>query len=244
MTSEQVPFLVATVLLTSGCALFGRGGADPLHSPYPTRRVWAVVPLRNESGSTHADGLVMADHLARQLENATNLDVLPVNRVLAAMEALELAEVSSPAEATQVLRSLRVDGLVVGTMTAYDPYDPPKLGLAIELYVDEHVEHFDSINVRRLSRAATAVGPLPYPAARQQPTSTVSAMFDAASPEIRRKLKRYATRRGQTETQDAWHRYRLSMDLYSEFVSYVMSWRLLGVETQRIAPAAQQPPPS
>ena len=31
------------------------------------------------------------------------------------------------------------------------------------------------------------------------------------------------------------------MDLYSEFVSYVMSWRLLRAETQRIAPPTTQP---
>lgn len=241
MTSEQVLLLTTTVLLTTGCTLSGRRGADPLHSPYPTRRVWAVAPLSNESGSTQADGWSMADHLTRQLENATHLDVLPVNRVLAAMEALEMTQVSSPNEAAQLLRSLGVDGLVVGTITAYDPYDPPKLGLAIELYVDERVEHFDSIDVRRLAQAATAVGPLPTPVGLRQPTSIVSAVFDAADPEIRQKLKRYAMNRGQAEDKEAWHRYRMSMDLYREFVSYVMSWRLLSAETQRTAPPTIPP---
>lgn len=235
MTSEQVPLLTAALLLITGCALFSPRGADPLLSPYPTRRVWAVAPLRNESGSTQADGWAIADHLVKQLENARHLDVLPVNRVLAAMDALKLPQVRSPNEAKQLLRTLGVDALVVGTITAYDPYDPPRLGLAIELYIDQNVEHFDSIDVRGLTRAATAVGPLPGPASVREPTSTVSAVFDAADPMVRRKLQRYAIDRGQVPDKDFWHLYRVSMDLYSEFVSYVMSWRLLRAEAQRIA---------
>lgn len=244
MTSEQVQLLTAIALLAGGCALFGPRGADPLHSPYPTRRVWAVAPLRNESGSVQANGWSIADHLARHLENATNLDVLPVNRVLGAMEALSIVEITSAAQARQLLQSLSVDGLVVGTVTAYDPYDPPKLGLTIELYVDKRVEYLDAINVRRLTRAATDVGSLPNPPGLRQPVSTISAVFDAADPVVRSKLRRYAVNRGQMADSESWRLYRISMDLYSDFVSYVMSWRLLRAETQRVTPATTQPAPS
>ena len=236
MTSEQVLLLTATVLIASGCAWFGPQGADPLHSPYPTRRVWAVTPLRNESGSVQADGESMADHLVRQLENATNLDVVPVNRVLGAMAKLEITEIASPAEARQLLHSLSVDGLIVGSITAYDPYDPPKLGLAIELYVDKRVEYQDVLDVRRLARASTDVDSQPPGSLKlRQPTSTVSAVFDAADSETAEKLRRYATGRGQAPDDESWHLYRINIDLFSEFVSYMMSWRLLRAESQRIA---------
>ena len=88
-----------------------------------------MAPLRNESGSIQADGGSIADHLTKHLENASNLDVIPVNRVLAAMARLEYGRVTSPTEARHLLHSLSVDGLVVGSITAYDPYDPPKVRL-------------------------------------------------------------------------------------------------------------------
>jgi hypothetical protein len=247
MTSEQVLLLTAKMLLISGCSLMTGPGAKPLQSPYPTQRVWAVAPLRNESGNVQANGHTLADHLARQLENASNLDVLPVNRTLAAMEALDITTVSNPAQARQVLASLGADALVIGTITAYDPYDPPKLGLAIELYVNKRVEYFDSLDVRKLARAATSQGALPPPPGmRQPPSNIISAFFDAANPDTRYRLMRYARDRSQEHQHrdQPWQIYRINMDLYSEFVSYVMSWRLLRAETQRTAPPTTQPTPS
>ncbi len=266
MTSKQVMLIAVLVGVISGCESLNskvdtwltQKGAPPLDSPYPTRHIWAIAPLRNESGSSSADGLALADHLARQLENASNLDVLPVNRTLAAMEAIELGWVASPQQAKRLLETLGADGLVVGTITAYDPYDPPKLGLAIELYTNPAVEASDAAvlgspsaesiepgsadslaSLQRLAWSATAVSTQPDGGgATKQPVSVVSAFFDGASPKVRMGLEHYAHERGEPRVAESWHTYRISMDLYSEFVSYVMSWRLLRVEAQRISPLA------
>lgn len=78
MTSEQV-LLTALVLCCiaiaaclGGCASdrfnFGwvrKDVVEPLTSPYRERQLWAVVPLRNESGSLNPKGLTLADHLVR-----------------------------------------------------------------------------------------------------------------------------------------------------------------------------------
>ncbi|MCC7192095.1 MAG: hypothetical protein IT444_04860 [Phycisphaeraceae bacterium] len=243
MTSKQVMLTLAVIYLTA-CAALPRRGADPLVAPYGERRVWAVAPLRNESGSLSVDTAALADHLARHLENAENLDVLPVNRVLAAMDAMRMAEIITPADALKVLNVLQCDGLIVGTVTSYDPYDPPKLGMAIELFTSQRFEERHITDVRAISSAATDTGPLP--AIRQkQPVTVISAYFDAADPDVRRKIARYATDRRVTRDPDFVFQkneeqpermYRISMDLYSEFVSYVMSWRLLHAETIRLAP--------
>jgi hypothetical protein len=242
MTSEQV-MLAALTLLLGGCGLFRPEPVEPLVSPYPTPRVWAVPPLRNQSGTPRVDGAVLADHFAHRLANARNIEVLPVNRVLAAMEALHLAEITSPGDAMRLLSTLGADGLVVGVVTAYDPYDPPKMGLALELYVNPRSEAVESLDPRLLTRAATAgaVGPA-GPVRLRQPVNAVSAFFDAADPVLREKIQRYGYDRSPTDDdQDAWRRYRISMDLFSEFVSYVMSWRLLQAEHQRLSPPATQP---
>mgnify|MGYP005842722195 CR=1 FL=1 len=248
MTSKQVLLIaVAAIgaLAAPGCeTMFPTPGADPLQSPYGERRVWAIAPLRNESGSLAADGVLMADHLARQLENAGNLDVMPVNRTLAAMQAAGLSAIESPQQAAQIRSLLNADAILVGSITAYDPYDPPKLGLAVELYADASRQKHDApLDVRELSRASTGdEAELPNrPRDPSAASSVVSAFFDAADPAVRERLERYANRRGPVNEPDAWRRYRVSMDLYSEFVSYVVSWRLLREEAQRVAHEPRQP---
>ncbi|MCE9592327.1 MAG: hypothetical protein K8S99_17610 [Planctomycetes bacterium] len=231
----------------AGCGSGQKRGADPLVSPYPETRVWAVAPLRNESGTLHADGVRIAEHLARQLENAFHIDVLPVNRTLSAMEAMQIRDITTPADARKLLATLGCDALVIGTVTSYDPYDPPKLGMAIELYTSQHYDQTVAINPRNLTSAATPGDPPPppQPGRVKQPVSTVSAFFDSADPEVRRKLQRYASDRRKDKDDplafirpddESWHVYRISMDLYSEFVAYVMSWRLLRAETNRLTP--------
>jgi hypothetical protein len=222
-----------------------------LVSPYAQPRVWAVAPLRNESGSLEVDGATMADRLARQLENASNLDVLPVNRVLLAMEALEMSAVATPNDARRLLAVLECDGLLIGTITSYDPYDPPRLGLAIELFEGGRASTLNAFDTRAMVSAATDDATHPYahggtmPLHRQQgAVSGVSAYFDAAAADVREKLRRYAADRGGAGWhEEGWHRYRISMDLYSEFVTYVMSWRLLREESRRLARLVTNPAP-
>ena len=247
MTSKQVMLTLALLLWTCGCNFMAKQGAEPLISPYAERRVWAVAPLRNESGSRMVDGASMADHFARQLENASNIDVIPVNRVLAAMDALHLKELSNPADAMNLLSTLQVDGLIVGTVTSYDAYDPPKLGMAIELYTSHRVERSEEADLRELSSEAVDADkpPAKTPVSDRQPVTVVSAFFDAADPEVRHELDRYSLHRRvekdpdfvfQGDQAEPARMYRISMDLYSEFVSYVMSWRLLKEERERLAP--------
>ncbi len=245
MTSKQV-MLAWAVLLIGGCSLLGPPkGADPLIGPYGHRQVWAVAPLRNESGSQYADGAALADAIARHLEGASNLDVLPVNRTLQAMDALKMGPPSNPAEAMRLLKMLGADGLVIGTVSAYDPYDPPKLGIALELYVrPSRHRPLVGLDVRKLSRAARLPSPPSWgsPNWSRQPVASVSAFLDAADPVVRGKLERYALGRGSAKAPDSSVLYRISMDLYSEFATYVMSWRLLRAETQRVAKATENQP--
>lgn len=245
LRKREVTLLMLLLATLSGCDTTRYAGPDPLISPYAQRRVWAVAPLRNESGSLHADGLRVADQLTHHLTNATNIEMLPVNRVLRAMEALEIAEINTPADAARIMQTLGADGLIVGTITAYEPYDPPHLGLTIELFDGGVPAAFEAFDAQMLSRAMTDEQTHPYDQGGHRPAqrrdgvaSTVGAFFDAADADVRKKIQRYAGNRsgdGLMPPQDNWHRYRMSVDLYSEFVTYVMSWRLLRAETRRIA---------
>ena len=234
MTSEQV-MLTVMVLVLCGCAPSGPQVREAPAPSAPTR-LWAVAPLRNESGSAHADGLTLADHLARQFETAPGVDVLPVNRTLVAMEALNLASTASPGDALKLLGTLDADVLVVGTITAYDPYDPPKLGLALELYLSRRGHRQQALELRDLVSTPIDRTSVAQRQALRQPVAVVSAVFDASDPAVDELLQQYVRdRKPRSDDAGAARLHRISMDLFSQFVSNVMSRRMLQAESRRLA---------
>lgn len=245
MTSKQVMLTLTLLCIAalSGCAWNSQPTA--LQSPYPARQVWAVAPLRNESGSLHADGAKIADHLAQQIELVKGIDVLPVNRVLAAMQQLHMRTVQTKADAMKLRRTLGADGLVIGTISAYNPYPPMKLGMAIELYDASAGLPRTRVNPRKLTEASTEHQVVaPQPRAARQPVDQISGYYDAASPKVREQLQAYAADRGMNDhSPDNSRLYRLSMNLYTEFVSHEMTARLMQAECRRIKadPPATQP---
>ena len=199
MKSEQAMWMVVLmVVVTPGCTYRGAQKPQRLSAPYGDRQVWAVVPLRNESGSLHADGLKAADQLAQRLETVMGLDTIPVNRVLAAMQSLEMSAVSDAKDVADLRDVLGVDALVVGTLTAYYPYDPPKLGITIELYFNPQRESAHATDLRDLVRAGTddITPPDDQPTRSRRPVSVVSGFYDASDPGVHEKIVSYASRNG------------------------------------------------
>jgi len=244
MTSKQAMlalFATAMTLPTMlGCDYRGAAGRDQRPSaPYAQRQVWAVAPLRNESGSRFADGVSVADDLTQQLTLVRGIDTLPVNRVLAAMQSLQLSAVTTKDEALRLRQALGADALLAGTLTAWDPYDPPKIGVAVELYLDP-AHPTGSFDTRRLTWAGTEDGTIPGRGYQSpdQPVSAVSGFYDAADPVTRDALEDYGKRRGihEGKFEHNARMYRISMDLYSEFVSHQVCSRLLGSERVRLTP--------
>ena len=132
----RLPALAVAVLVGVGCEGSPARIIEPtaLTSPYPAPKLWAVAPFRNESGFSLVDGAAFADHLTRRLQQVQGIRVVPVNRVLAALAAERLEAVNSREAALRVMQTLDADGLVVGTLTAWDPYLPPKLGVICQLH--------------------------------------------------------------------------------------------------------------
>lgn len=244
MKSKQVPLILVglcAVMLMTQCALLPEPpGAPPLATPFDARTVVAVAPLRNESGSTHPDVLAISDQLSNHLANAHRTQSIPVNRVLQAMEALQMSAVQSATDARVLMRTLDADALIVGSITAWDPYDPPKVGMILELFTLGRSAHPGTTDLDRVTEAATDEMARIDALKQGKTRAIVNGYYNAADPAVRQMLRRYAHQRGSDpksqpfgevtfhfQDEEPWRQYRLSMDLYSEFVTYVMSWRLL-----------------
>jgi len=209
-------------------------------SPYSGPKLWAVVPFRNESGTTLVDPAALADKLVQQLQQIDGITVLPVNRTLEAMAAMELRSIREVPDAMELMQALDADGLIVGTVTAYDPYEPPKLGAIVQLYSRRHPvrSRGGGLNTRELTYSSTAglpVGTVVY----SQPVAQAEGYFDAANGAVLTRLRDYAHGRVPLESPSGYRRYLLSMDLYAEFVSHELTRRLFAAEWDRMSAERQ-----
>lgn len=208
-------------------------------SPYDTRDgdvLWAVAPLANESGTSAADVLRISDALAAAAAEVRGVTALPVNRTLAAMRALEMDAVRSPQDAASLASALGVDGILVGSITAYDPYDPPTLGLSVALYAPEGTPGLSSgwLDPRELQEAYTDHHILVETRFHDRPASVVSEHLNARNHEVLMALRRFAEGRHETESALGWRRYTASMELYTEFAAHHAVGRLLEEERLRL----------
>lgn len=227
--------------LLPGCSTTPK--SDRLRSPYARNAVVAVAPFRNESGTSRVDGVIMADKMARQLELVDGLVALPVDRVLAGMQAMQIRDITTPAEAEQLRDLIGADGLVIGTVTTYDAYDPPKLGLTVEMFTSKQLES------QTLARAVQQQNQkqerdwfAPNEPIQNQPFSNapaiVSHLYDAADAHTRDELQRFARSRGaQDHLPENWRTYRMDMHRYTTFVCYATVARLMHVENLRLHPS-------
>jgi len=214
----------------------GRGGQAEV--------LWAVAPLRNESGTTLVDTLAMTDTLTQQFEQARGITTVPLNRTLSMMRALGLSSIDSPQQARSVIEALGVEGLVVGSITAYDPYEPPKYGLALALFARPGSMGTPGGSAPDpltddpvlLNAASTDAG-LDLTTESLAPVAFAAEHLDGRNHEVQMAVQHYADGRNETVSALGWRRYLASMPLFADFASNRLAERLLESERLRLARA-------
>jgi hypothetical protein len=235
--------------------LTGCGGTTPpelttpevLVSPYQADRsqpLWAVAPLRNESGTSIAESMALADELVARIQEVRGLAAVPMNRVIGAMRATGLREINTPADARLLAQTLGVDGVIVGSITSWDPYDPPRIGLTLGLFgsgatPNAPQESTGSVDTRDLQRSSTEHALSRFD---DRPLSVIVSHYDARNHEVLMSVQRYAAGRTDFRAPLGWRSYLANMDQYSQFVAFHALNQLLDAERLRLARAT--PPPS
>ncbi|MCY2951903.1 MAG: hypothetical protein NTU53_07990 [Planctomycetota bacterium] len=202
------------------------GVERPLFLSGTTRQTWAVAPIINLSGQKQVDPILQADLLHRQLGDVAGLNPLPVNRVVEVYAALRMDRVQSEEQAALVCDLLGCDALVVVAVTDFDPFDPPKMGAALQLFRKGEYKRPANVDPYVLARRGT---PLP---GQQTPTPKpgfvqVVGMFDAANGSIRADLMRYAQGRTDPDGPYRERAYLVEMDRYCGFVYHSLIEQLL-----------------
>lgn len=230
--------IVGLLLAFSGCQSAQRNEPHVHASPYAGIQLWAVAPFMNESGVSIVDTARLADLYTEELQQVHGIDTVPVNRVIYAMRQLNMPAITSGADAVALVELLGVDGLIVGTVTAYDPYNPPTFGLAVQLFKPQLIEktHLDPRNLTRQASGEVELGAMQD----VRPVAQAAGIFSAQDERTRMWIDEYAVGRTPIDSAFGAEVYLVRMELYTKFVSYRLIGDLLASERFRMQAIAQE----
>jgi len=119
----------------SGCSLvLPEVSQQPvIRNPFPQLSRVAVAPFFNHSDEPTVNGRVVAAAYFAELQRTPGFEVVPIGVVEEAIIANRV-DLSGPGEARRLAELLGVDAVVVGSITDYSSYYPPRCGLRVEWY--------------------------------------------------------------------------------------------------------------
>jgi hypothetical protein len=142
----RTPWLAATVTvvvclcaasLMSGCALAPDiRHRERFHNPLPQLHRIAVLPFFNQSGEPTVNQIQVAEAYYAELQAIPGFEVLPVGVATAGWDqyVLQRGEPMQGRDFQELARFLGVDAVVVGAVTDFTPFSPPRLALTVRWY--------------------------------------------------------------------------------------------------------------
>ena len=129
--------IVLCLLILGGCSYLPEVSRQPtVFNPFPQLTKVAVAPFFNQSAEPSVDGRQFALAYAAELQVVPGFEVVPVGVVEAVMQQnrITFSGANGPTDARRLAQLLQVDAVVVGAVTDYTPYYPPRVGLDVEWY--------------------------------------------------------------------------------------------------------------
>lgn len=128
--------LLAITLLTlsTGCQLIPEIAHQPVvHNPFPQLTKVAIAPFFNLTTEASVDGRQFALAYFNELQLIQGFEVVPVGVVEKTMETYQI-ELNSPEQSRKLAQILGVDAIVIGAVSDFSPYYPPRCGIQVEWY--------------------------------------------------------------------------------------------------------------
>jgi len=126
--------LAVSILLLGGCSLLPEIAHQPtFHNPFPQLSRVAVAPFFNMSEEPTLNTRDVAVAYFAELQSVPGFEVIPVASVEEAIQRHGL-RLSSPEEVRRLAGILGVDAVVIGAVTDYSPYYPPRLAMQVRWY--------------------------------------------------------------------------------------------------------------
>jgi hypothetical protein len=131
-------FIAVCIAILGGCQWLPTISREPtVFNPFPQLSRVAVVPFFNLSAEPSVDGRQFALSYAAEVQAIPGFEVIPVGVVENKMQEYRITFANGKegaVEARKLAQLLGVDAVVIGAITDYSPYYPPRCGLDIEWY--------------------------------------------------------------------------------------------------------------
>jgi hypothetical protein len=132
--SWLVTVVAGAALVSAGCAAFPDRRVEPqYHNPFPQLHRVAVLPFYNQSAEPTVDGESIALNYYNELQDIPGFEVMPVGVAKQLLIASGI-EPRTGSDFQKLARAMNVDAVLVGSITEYSPYYPPRIGLAVDWY--------------------------------------------------------------------------------------------------------------
>lgn len=121
----------------SGCSLFPTvRHAQRLHNPFPQLKRVAVLPFYNQSDEPTLNQFEVGQAYYGALQAIPGFEVLPVGVVQSQWEAYSAihGEPTGGPEYQAFAQAIGVDAVVVGAVTDFSPYYPPRMAMTTHWY--------------------------------------------------------------------------------------------------------------
>ena len=121
--------------LCGGCSLIlpQKAHRPVIRNPFPQLSRVAVAPFANQTDEPTVDGRQVALSYFAELQSTPGFEVVPLGVVEEAIIANRI-DLSGAGEARRLAKILGVDVVVVGAVTDFSEYYPPRVGLRVEWY--------------------------------------------------------------------------------------------------------------
>ncbi len=193
----------------------------------PPPRIVVVLPLVDRTTETSPDLDLLGGILAGELAKKGGFRVVRPSTV-----EKSLAPDESPyTDPIGLAGRLNADAIVAAAVTEYDPYDPPRLGLSIQL-LRTQARPLEAVEIDRIVRSATwRRGPVKMsPARAGHAVTALERIYDAHERWVREKIRRYTKRNGNTDGPFGGERVTMAVaPRYMRFVSHEIVDELLRV---------------
>ncbi len=211
--------IVAVMLpATSGCHKEHLAGRFVVPNEALGPMTIAVAPAINLSGSADFDSNRFADLMASELTYGTGISVIPVSRVLTMLSARGLSGVESPGQALELAKLLGANAMLVFSVTEYDPYDPPSIGITAQLF-GKRPGQGGGLDPIALSRSASSTEDSRRGASKRVLAQT-QRVFDASHDAIVRDIRRFASLRDADDSPYGWKKYVVNQQAYVRYCCY------------------------
>lgn len=128
----------ACLLSLGGCSYLPEVVREPtIFNPFPQLQRVAVLPFINHSAEPSVDGRIFALAYYNELQNIPGFEVVPFTIVETVLREYQMSlnqPVAGQIDARRLAQLLEVDAVVIGAVTDYSPYYPPRVAMRVEWY--------------------------------------------------------------------------------------------------------------